>query len=56
MALIYLLDILKRNGLISERVKLIRHSLKDKEFLQSVIKMGLWEEYQKIQKQIFFNN
>ena len=32
MALLYLSDILKRNGFDPNRVKLIRHSLKDGDF------------------------
>ena len=55
MASIYLIDILKRSGLNPERVKLIRHSLNDREFAKCY-KNGFMEEYQKIQKPNFFNN
>lgn len=53
MASLYLSDILRRNGLDPKRVKLIRHSLSDKDFLKCFQK-GYINEYQKIQKHNFF--
>lgn len=55
MASLYLTDILKRNGIDPNRTKLIRHSLKDKEFKKCYLN-GFMEEYQKIQKENFFNH
>lgn len=55
MASLYLADILNKNGLNPDRVKLIRHSLKDKGFAKCY-KDGFMQEYQKIQNQKFFNN
>ena len=46
MASLYLTDILKRNGLDPKSVKLIRHSLKDKEFNTCYLN-GFMDEYQK---------
>ena len=43
-----------RNGLDPKRVKLIRHSLKDKEFNTCYLN-GFMDEYQKLQKESFFN-
>ncbi len=54
MISLYLSDIFARNGLDSKRVKLIRHSLKDKTFKTCYL-TGFMEAYQKIQSQNFFN-
>lgn len=53
MVSLYLSDILKRNGFDPKRVKLIRHSLKDKDFNKCYIN-GFMDDYQKIQKENFF--
>lgn len=55
MASLYLSDILKRNGFDLKRVKLIRHSLKDNEFKRCYLN-GFMDEYQKFQKENFFNS
>lgn len=54
MASLYLNDILKRNGLDPKRVKLIRHSLKHAR-CRVCYNAGFIDEYQKIQKENFFN-
>ena len=54
MASIYLQDILKRNDLDPKKVKMIRHSLNDKDF-GKCYQAGFMEEYQKIQSKNFFN-
>jgi hypothetical protein len=54
MASLYLNDILKRNGLDPKRVKLIRHSLKHAR-CSACYNGGFIDEYQKIQKETFFN-
>lgn len=53
MASLYLSDIIKRNNLDPTRIKLIRHSLRDKGFLKCFQK-GFMNEYQKVQKENFF--
>ncbi|PKM93205.1 MAG: hypothetical protein CVU84_16820 [Firmicutes bacterium HGW-Firmicutes-1] len=54
MTSLYLSDILKRNGFDLNRVKLIRHSLKDKNF-KKCYENEFMDEYQKLQKEKFFN-
>ena len=55
MASVNLKSILVCNGLNPERVKLIRHSLNDEEFLRCYTD-GFFDEYQRIQKIGFFDN
>lgn len=54
MVSLYLSDILRRNGLDPKKVKLIRHSLKHKNF-KKCYDDKFMEEYQKLQKENFFN-
>ena len=54
MSSVFLSDILRRNGLDPKKTKLIRHSLNDKAFAKCYSDAFV-EEYQKIQKQNFFN-
>jgi hypothetical protein len=55
MPSVYLKDILIKNGLNPERVKLIRHSL-NHDRCQQCYTNGFFDEYQKIQNPGFYNN
>ena len=54
MASLYLNDILNRNGLDPKKTMLIRHSLKHTR-CGACYDAGFIDEYQKIQKESFFN-